>query len=76
MEMASNARAWRRRIQNGTDVLRVEAAMYAEHLDQAIEAGMRTGDVAVRRKHIPREVREAVSHPTTRRRGSQRRTLQ
>ena len=44
MEMASNARAWRRRIQNGTDVLRVEAAMYAEHLDQAIEAGMRTGD--------------------------------
>jgi predicted amidohydrolase YtcJ len=25
-------------------MLRVEAAMYAEHLDQAIEAGMRTGD--------------------------------
>jgi predicted amidohydrolase YtcJ len=44
MEMASNARDWRRRIGKGTDVLRVEAAMYAEHLDQAIEAGMRTGD--------------------------------
>ena len=44
MEMASNARHWRRRIGKGTDVLRVEAAMYAEHLDEAIESGMRTGD--------------------------------
>jgi predicted amidohydrolase YtcJ len=44
MEMAHNARAWRRRIHDGTDVLRVEAALYTEHLDQAIEAGMRTGD--------------------------------
>lgn len=44
MEMAISARDWRRRIGKGTDVLRVEAAMYAEHLDQAIEAGLRTGD--------------------------------
>lgn len=43
-EMAPNAVAWRRRISQGADTLRVEAAIYPEYLDTAIEAGMRTGD--------------------------------
>ena len=43
-EMASNAAAWRRRVAGGTDVLRVETAIYAEHLAYAIESGMRSGD--------------------------------
>ncbi len=43
-EMAPNAAAWRRRISRGSDTLRVEAAIYPEYLDTAIEAGMRTGD--------------------------------
>ena len=44
-EMAPNAAAWRRRISSGADTLRVEAAIYPEYLDAAIEAGMRTGDI-------------------------------
>lgn len=43
-EMAWNAGAWRRRMGRGTDALRVEAGIYPHHLDQAIEAGLRTGD--------------------------------
>jgi predicted amidohydrolase YtcJ len=43
-EMAPNSAAWRRRISGGADTLRVEAAIYPEFLETAVEAGMRTGD--------------------------------
>lgn len=43
-EMAWNAGDWRRRIGRGCDALRVEASVYPHHLDQASEAGLRTGD--------------------------------
>ncbi len=43
-ELAWNAEAWRRRIRNGNDLLRVEFAVYPEHLDRAIDSGLRTGD--------------------------------
>jgi predicted amidohydrolase YtcJ len=36
---------WRRRIGAGVDRLKVEFAVFAEHIDTAIEAGMRSGDV-------------------------------
>jgi len=36
---------WRRRIGAGVDQLKVEFAIFAEHIDTAIEAGMRSGDV-------------------------------
>lgn len=44
LELAWNASSWRRRIGAGNELLRVEAGIYPEHLDRAIEAGMRTGD--------------------------------
>ncbi|HMH59494.1 MAG TPA: amidohydrolase family protein, partial [Galbitalea sp.] len=43
-EMAWNPEAWGRRQAAGTDSLRVEAGVYTEHLDRAIEGGFRTGD--------------------------------
>ena len=43
-EMAWNPGAWSRRQESGTDSLRVEAAVYTEQLDRAIEQGFRTGD--------------------------------
>jgi predicted amidohydrolase YtcJ len=43
-EMAWNPETWGRRQAAGTDSLRVEAAVYTEHLDRAIEEGLRTGD--------------------------------
>lgn len=43
-ELAWNAEAWRRRMRNGNDVLRVEFGIYPEHLERAIESGLRTGD--------------------------------
>ena len=43
-EMSWNPEAWSRRQAAGTDSLRVEAAVYTEHLDRAIEQGLRTGD--------------------------------
>jgi predicted amidohydrolase YtcJ len=42
-EMAWNLDAWQRRQANGTDCLRVEFGVYTEHLDRAIELGLRTG---------------------------------
>jgi predicted amidohydrolase YtcJ len=36
---------WRRRIGAGIDHLKVEFAVFAEHIETAIEAGMRSGDV-------------------------------
>lgn len=44
LEWAFNARSWRRRVEKGTKSLRVSVGMYQEHLDEAIEAGYRTGD--------------------------------
>jgi predicted amidohydrolase YtcJ len=44
-EMDWNAAAWRRRIGNGCDLLRVEFGIYREHLDRAIESDLRTGEV-------------------------------
>ena len=43
-DMASNADTWLRRTSAGTDSLRVEFGIYAEHLDDAITRGFRTGD--------------------------------
>jgi hypothetical protein len=42
--MAWNPDVWSRRQASGTDSLRVEVAVYTEHLDRAIERGLRTGD--------------------------------
>lgn len=44
LEWAFNARNWQRRYKKGTKTLRVSIGMYQEHLDEAIEAGRRTGD--------------------------------
>jgi predicted amidohydrolase YtcJ len=43
-EMAWNLDTWLRRQASGTDALRVEIGVYTEHLDHAIELGLRTGD--------------------------------
>ncbi|HEX4400645.1 MAG TPA: amidohydrolase family protein [Galbitalea sp.] len=43
-EMAWNPDVWSRRQASGADSLRVEVAVYTEHLDRAIERGLRTGD--------------------------------
>ena len=43
-ELAWNAESWRRRIRNGNDLLRVEFGIYPEHLERAIDSGLRTGD--------------------------------
>ncbi|WP_253258893.1 amidohydrolase [Subtercola boreus] len=45
LEMADNLAVWRRRIGAGQRDLRVAAGIYATHLDQAIEARLRTGDI-------------------------------
>jgi predicted amidohydrolase YtcJ len=43
LEMAWNHGAWRRRQAAGIDRLRVEFGLYREHLDRAIDLGLRTG---------------------------------
>ncbi|MDQ1545417.1 MAG: hypothetical protein QOH69_321 [Actinomycetota bacterium] len=43
-EMDWNLESWSRRQGAGTDSLRVEFGVYTEHLDRAIEQGLRTGD--------------------------------
>jgi predicted amidohydrolase YtcJ len=43
-EMAWNPEVWSRRQSSGIDSLRVEVGVYTEHLDRAIEQGLRTGD--------------------------------
>lgn len=43
LEMQWNLEAWTRRIAGGTDALRVEFGIYTEHLDRAIDLGLRTG---------------------------------
>lgn len=42
-EMTWNLETWRRRIEGGTDALRVEFGIYTQDLDRAIELGLRTG---------------------------------
>ena len=44
LEMAWNLESWQRRMSKGFDSLRVEFGIYTEHLDRAIELGLRTGD--------------------------------
>jgi predicted amidohydrolase YtcJ len=43
LEMDWNLDTWERRIQGGIDSLRVEFGIYTQHLDRAIELGLRTG---------------------------------
>ena len=44
-EMAWSRDIWSRRVAHGIRNLRVEFGIYPEHLDQAIDDGLRTGDV-------------------------------
>lgn len=44
LEMTWNVDPWLRRRAVGFDALRVEVGVYREHLDRAIDAGLRTGD--------------------------------
>ena len=43
MEMDWNLATWLRRIQGGTDTLRVEFGIYTQHLERAIALGLRSG---------------------------------
>jgi predicted amidohydrolase YtcJ len=43
-EMDWNLDTWVRRMEAGTTSLRVEFGIYSQHLDQAIDRGLRTGD--------------------------------
>ena len=45
MEMKWNIPPWRQRMQKGFSALRVRASVYPAWLDEALEYGMRTGDV-------------------------------
>lgn len=44
-EQADNLPAWHRRVGAGTDVLRVEAAVWPDHLDRAVAQELASGDV-------------------------------
>jgi predicted amidohydrolase YtcJ len=44
LEMGWNLGDWQRRIAAGHDALRVEFGVYTQHLERAIEEGLRTGD--------------------------------
>lgn len=43
-EMSWNRAVWSRRQASGADSLRVEIGVYTQHLDRAIDEGLRTGD--------------------------------
>lgn len=45
LEMTWNLDAWTRRIASGANSLRVDFGIYSQHLDRAIELGLRTGDL-------------------------------
>ncbi|GAA6002722.1 hypothetical protein JCM10207_007644 [Rhodosporidiobolus poonsookiae] len=45
LEMDFNLRNWARRVQRGSAFLRVRCGMYEAHIDEAIAAGYRSGDV-------------------------------
>ncbi|MDO8143573.1 amidohydrolase family protein [Isoptericola sp. b408] len=44
-EVDDNLTAWRRRAMAGWDLLRVRAAVWEQHLDAVVDAGLHTGDV-------------------------------
>ncbi|WP_280678118.1 amidohydrolase family protein [Cryobacterium sp. CG_9.6] len=44
MEMTWNLDVWQRRMRSGANLLRVEFSLYSEHLDRALELGLRSGD--------------------------------
>lgn len=48
LEMADNINTWRRRYSAGFSGLRIQAGIYTPHLDAALAAGHRTGDVLER----------------------------
>jgi predicted amidohydrolase YtcJ len=43
-ELSDNVAAWRRRVADGFDLLRVRAGVWEEHLGAVVGAGLRTGD--------------------------------
>ncbi len=45
LEMTDNLASWPRRFASGFDILRIQAGIYTEHLDAAVAAGRRTGEV-------------------------------
>lgn len=45
LEMAYNMTDWKRRIVHGNDLLRIHAGLYQPHLEQAIQLGLKTGDL-------------------------------
>jgi predicted amidohydrolase YtcJ len=45
LDLLWNEESWQRRVAGGFDLLRVEFGIYPEHLDRAIAAGLRSGDV-------------------------------
>jgi predicted amidohydrolase YtcJ len=45
LEMAYNMTDWKRRIAHGNDLLRIHAGVYQPHLEQAIQLGLKTGDL-------------------------------
>jgi predicted amidohydrolase YtcJ len=51
LEMAWNHGVWSRRLAAGHDLLRVEFGIYPQHLDRAIDEGLRTGDGVGERMH-------------------------
>lgn len=44
-ELADNVGAWRRRVADGFDLLRVRAGVWEDRLDDVVAAGLRTGDL-------------------------------
>lgn len=44
-ELADNVAAWRRRVADGFDLLRVRAGVWEDGLDAVVAAGLRTGDL-------------------------------
>lgn len=43
LEMGGSAEAWRRRVESGFDIARIEFGVYPKGLDDAIDEGLRTG---------------------------------
>ncbi|SIL93905.1 amidohydrolase ytcJ [Mycobacteroides abscessus subsp. abscessus] len=44
LEFAANHRVWPERLAAGLNLLRVRTGVYQEHLEEVVEAGLRTGD--------------------------------
>lgn len=52
LEMDHNIRVWQRRVAAGFDTLRVNIGFYKPHLDDAISANLKTGDVVPKTHHL------------------------